>query len=124
MAGLQVDNAVNYANQVMNIVQQLRNLRAACVEIVTINGTTPLGNLWTVLKTAALNTDGTLGTADGSVTSTNPIDTRVYTAMSRAVKSGDLTNALQCIVDFDSFMAGSSLSANGARPANINAVSI
>src|SRR6185437_4356323 len=83
MATLQSDIAVNYANQVIGIVQQLRNLRAACAEIQTINSATPLGNFWNVLNTTALAADGALGTADGAPNTSHAIDTRVYPALSR-----------------------------------------
>lgn len=126
MPTLQSDIAVQYANQLIGLAQQLKNVRAAVAEIVTVNSVTPLGNLFTVLNTTALASDGTLGTADaaGSPNSGHPIDPRVYPALSRAVKSGDLTNALQLVVDFSSFMAGSAISSNGARPANIDAVAM
>lgn len=126
MPTLQSDIAVQYANQLIGLAQQLRSIRAAVSEIVTINATNPLGNLFTVLNTAALAADGSLGTADtpGTPVSGHPIDTRLYPGLSRAVKSGDLTNALQLVVDFNSFMAGTALSSNGARPANIDAVAM
>ncbi len=123
MARLASDIGVDYGNQIMSIAQQLRNIRAAVAEIVTINAANPLGNLWTTLGTTAVNADGTLGTADGSPNATHPIDPRAYPNLTRAVKSGDLTNGLQLIVDFQAFMAGTQVNANGARPANINAIS-
>lgn len=124
MATLTSDVAAQYANQVMGLVQQLRSLRVSVAELIVINANNPLGNLWTVLKTTALNADGTLGTADASVVSTDPIDPRVYAALSRAVKASDLTAALQILVDFNTFLQGTAVAANAARPAQMNAVSM
>lgn len=126
MATLQADIAVNYANQVMSITQQLRNVLAAITPITGVNATKPLGTLWTALQTTAVLADGTLGAADASQTpnAAHPIDPRIYTQLNRAVKSGDLTNALQVLVDFQAFMAGTleEPAGNGARAGNVNNV--
>lgn len=122
MARLTSDIAIDYANQIIALATQLRNIRALIAEIVTLNVTSPFGNLWATFATTNTNADGTLATADSTPNVAHPIDPRVYTGLTRAVKSGDLTNALQLIVDFQAFMAGTALVANGARPANINAV--
>jgi hypothetical protein len=126
MATLQSDTAVGYGNTVMLLVQQLRAIRAQAAEIVTLNATTPLGNLWNALSTTPLLVDGTLGVADTAQVPvlTHPIDTRVYTALNRAVKASDLSNALQELVDFVAFCAGTAIALNGARPSNTNAVSM
>lgn len=124
MAQLQSDLAVAYANQVMALVQQVRAIRQTVAEMVTINANNPLGNLWNVLKTTALAADGTLGTADGAVVAADPIDPRVYPAISRAVSQTALNNALQILVDLNTFCNGTALAANAARPAQIDAVSM
>lgn len=124
MPRLQSDIAVDYANQVMGCVQQLRNLLASITPITGLNATSPLGNLWTALQTTATLADGTLGTADAAQTpnSAHVIDTRIYTALGRDVKSGDLSNALAVLIDFQTFMAGGELVPNGARAGNVNNV--
>lgn len=124
MAQVQSDLAVSYANQVMSLIQQLRGMRQVIAELVTVNANNPLGNLWNVLRTTALAADGQLGTADGTVVAANPIDPRVYPAISRTASQTALNNALQILVDFNSFCAGSSLGANASRPAQIDAVAM
>lgn len=124
MAQLQSDLAVAYANQVMSLVQQLRGMRQTIAELVTVNTNNPLGNLWNVLKTTALATDGTLGAADTTVVAANPVDPRVYLSINRTVSQTALNNALQILVDLNTFCNGSALSANAARPAQIDAVAM
>ncbi len=125
MAQLQSDTAVIYANMVIGLVQQIRGMRSQVAEIVAINANTPLSaNFWNVLKTTALAADGTLGTADGSVVAGDPIDTRVYPALLRAVKQGDLSNALGILVDFNTFCNGTQVNANASRPGQINNVAM
>jgi hypothetical protein len=124
MSQLQSDTAITYANQTMNLVQQLRILRVSVAELMTINANNPLGNLWNPLKTTGTNADGTLGTADGTPVVTNPIDSRIYPALSREASATAIEAALQILVDFNTFLNGTALSANAARPAQINAVSM
>lgn len=126
MAQLTSDVAVANANQVMTLVQLLKQLRQQLAELVTVNANNPLGNLWNTLNTTAVLSDGELGTADaaGTPNAAHPIDPRVYPALSRLVKSSDLTNALQVLVDLQTFLAGTATTANAARPAQINAVSM
>ena len=124
MSFLQSDDAVTYVNQVCQLVGQIKAMRQTVAELITVNANNPIGNLWNVLKTTALNADGTLGTADGSVVAANPIDPRVYPALNRAVSQNALNNALQILVDFNTFCNGTQVAANAARPAQINAVSM
>lgn len=124
MATQQSDITVSYANQVQNLIQQICQIRDQAAALVAKNTTTPLGNMWNKLNTTPLLNDGNLGTADtqGTPVLADYIDPRVYPALNRTVKASDLTNGLQALVDFGSFCGGSALSANGARPGNLNAL--
>lgn len=125
MGVVQNDININYANEVISLVQQIRNMKAAIAELLAINSQVPLGNLWATLKTTAINSDGTLGTADsGSPIAANPIDSRVYTNLSRAVKLSALNDGLGVLVDFNAFCAGTSLTTQAARPAQIDNLSM
>lgn len=126
MATQQSDVAVTYANQVSNLVTQLRQIRKEVAEIVALNTAVPLGNLWNALNTAVLAADGAIGTADtpGTPVNAHYVDPRLYPAINRVMKNTDLTNALQVLVDFAAFCAGTSLATNGARPAQMDAVSM
>lgn len=126
MPRLQTDIAVDFANQTMALVAQIKSLRTQIAEIVKVNTDTPLGNFWTVLQTTPLLADGSLGTADAAQTpnAAHPIDTRIYVGLARAVKSGDLTNALQILVDLNTFCNGTQVNANSSRPGQINNVAL
>src|SRR5262252_5493135 len=116
-ATLQSDVTVNYANQVMSLVSQLRNLRAQIQDLLIVNTNNPLGTKWNALTTTLLNGDGSLGTVDGTPTSGHYVDSRVYPNLQRVVTNTNLTDALQILVDLNTFCAGTALSANAARPA-------
>lgn len=126
MSRIQTDIAVDAANQVIGIVNQIRALRTQIAELVKVNTDTPLGNFWTVLQTTAILADGSLGTADAAQTpnAAHPIDTRIYVGLARAVKSGDLTNALQICVDLNAFCNGTQVNAAAGRPGQINNVAL
>lgn len=120
----QSDIAINYANQVMNLVQQIANVRTATATLIGINAVVPLGNFWNALNTTALNADGSLGTADNSPVNGHYIDSRIYTNINRTVKNTDLSNALQVLSEFNTFCSGADTSSDGARPAFIDNVSL
>jgi len=120
----QSDISINYANQVIGLVQQIANLRASVSNFLTINTVNPLGTLWNDLNTTVLNGDGSLGTADQSPVSGHYVDPRVYTALNRTVKNTDLANALQVVSEFNTFCSGADTPSDGARPAFINAVAM
>lgn len=125
MATLQSDIGISYANQIIQIVQQLRAIRAMCAEIQVINTNTPLGNLWNALNTTALNADGTLGAADATPNNAHPIDTRVYTQLTRGqVSATQLASGLTLVLNVNGLLAGSSISSNLATPGTVDALSM
>lgn len=125
MATLQSDLAINYANQIISLVQQMRNLRTTAAEIQAINTNTPLGNLWNVLSTTALSADGGLGAPNASPNTANPIDTRVYPTLTRGqVSANTLANGLALVISFVNLMNGQAITANGATPATVNTLSM
>lgn len=124
MSVLQSDVAVNNSNQVITLVQQMAALGKQAAAIMAVNTSSPIANLWNVLNTTVLASDGTLGTADGTPNTAHPVDPRVYPAISRTVSPTGLTQALQVLADFNTFMAGTAVSANAARPAQVNAVAM
>jgi hypothetical protein len=121
-AVLPSDVAVSQVNSIQSLVAQLNGILANVRTIVAVNASNPMGNNWNALNTTALAGDGTLGTADGTPNTAHKIDSRVYTALNRAVSATDATNGLQCLVDFNAFMNGTAVSANAARPAQVNAL--
>jgi hypothetical protein len=116
------DQAVTYANSVASICQQIRNLQGQIQNLLTVNTNDPLGTKWNALQTTALTADGQFGTADGTPNTAHNIDGRVYANLGRSASATAYGQALQVIVDFNTFVTGGALSANSARPAQIDAV--
>jgi hypothetical protein len=126
MATQPSDVAINYANQVINMVKQLQGLRASLADLLVVNTNNPLGNQWNVLNTTALTSDGQVGTADTPGTPVNGhyIDPRLYPAIGRLVKNTDLANGLSLLVSLNSFLAGTQINAAGTTPAFIDALAM
>lgn len=124
MARLASDIAIDKANAVDAMVQQIFNLKNQVAAIVAENAVNPLGTRWATLTTTAVATDGAVGTVDGSPNAAHVIDPRVYASIARTVSPNDLAAALQVLVDFNTFCAGTQVNANAARPAQINAVAL
>ncbi len=124
MSKQQSDIAVDYANQIQSMVQQIANLRAQVNSFLAINAVGPVGNLVNALNTTPLLADGSLGTADtlGTPVSGHYVDPRIYPNLGRVVKNTDLTNGIGVLTDFQTWSAGTSLATNGARPGQINAL--
>lgn len=124
MATTHEDVAINEANIIMSLVGQIKGIRAAAAEMVTINAANPFGSAWNILNTTVLSSDGGLGTADTPGTPVNGhyIDPRLYPNIARLITNTDLANALQIIVDFQAFCAGTAVASTPGRPAAMDAV--
>jgi len=99
--------------------QQILELKKRVAALVTENGVSPIGNRWATLTTTAVATDGGLGTVDGAPNAAHVIDPRVYPNITRTVSPNDLNNALQILVDFNTFNAGTQVNANASRPGQL-----
>lgn len=121
MATTPADLTVSQANQVISLCTQLVQLRNQIAPLIAVNAVTPLQAKWQALKTTAMTSDGQLGTADsGAPVQTNPIDPRVYLVLNRAISSADLGAALQVLFDLNTFLLGTAVGTNLARPAQLN----
>jgi hypothetical protein len=101
--------ALNAANSLMSIAQQLAALRATINQFVTQYNSEGYGTTWGNLATCAQNSDGSLGTADGSPTSGHPIDNRVYTTLNKAVPATALTSGVTLIQQLQNFFGNSAV---------------
>jgi hypothetical protein len=87
-ATIQVANLlISEANQIISLYNSHVALKAQWTE-------QGIANLLNALATAALNTDGSFGTADGSPNVAHPIDTRVAAnaALTKSLSSNQLTS--------------------------------
>jgi hypothetical protein len=105
------------ANQCIAIMGQFQALWATVNEFVTQYNDQATSTTWAAMSTTAQASDGTLGTADGTPNTAHPIDTRVYTALNRAISDTNLVNAVALMQAFQNFLTSGTVTA-----ANRNAV--
>jgi hypothetical protein len=99
--------AVNAANALGDlIVNQLLTLRSAVNEYVTKYNDANFSAVWNALPTAPANTDGSLGTADGSPNVAHPIDTRVVSTLRYPRSADDYVNAVAALQALQNFFTG------------------
>jgi hypothetical protein len=104
------DKAISQANALISLVGQFQSLRSAVNEYVNQYNSEAYNTVWNALATAAQNTDGSLGTADGTPNVAHPIDTRVVTALSRAVSANQLISAVTYFMDYQKFLTNQAVS--------------
>lgn len=96
MATTQLDQAISGANQLINLMGVFKGFRQQLNDFVTAQNSEGWQTIWANLATAAANSDGSLGAADGSPNVAHPIDTRVstQTALAKSVSKTKLTNGV------------------------------
>ncbi len=104
------DQAISAANQVVGLMQTFKGLRQAVNDFVTQYNSEGYATVWQSFKTAPLNADGSLGTADNSPNTANPVDTRQYAALQKAVSATQLVNGVAMLEAFQAFLTNSSVS--------------
>lgn len=82
--------ALQIANSLINLGQNFYQLENQINLLSTQFMQLTLGTVLGAMATTAVNTDGSLGTADPSPVSGHVIDTRVLTGLSRAISATDL----------------------------------
>lgn len=101
---------VNAANQLMSLYQQMTVLDAAWTD----DG---VANVLAAMGTVALNTDGSLGAADGAPNIANPLNPATYPALSRAISSNQIGQLKTILDGVVGYVNGSAVSTQAsARP--------
>lgn len=90
MSATPQSQAVSLANTILSIDAQIASLFAQANQVIALWSDTGAEAVVNALPTAALNADGTLGTADGTPNTAHVIDTRVVTALTRAISAADV----------------------------------
>lgn len=105
MAATPQSQAINGANDLLFIMQQIQSARAAADNWLKQYTASNYSAAWNAMATAPQNTDGSLGTADGSPNNTHPIDTRLAGAANLVVplSSNNLVNGAALITALDAF---------------------
>jgi hypothetical protein len=111
------------ANTIIGLTQSLQALylqiRAAS-EAWTDDAT---ANQLNALPTAPYKTDGSLGTADTTPNTANPIDTRIITTLSRTVSANSVASMLTILQNVKTYVEGGAVAATpGVRAILNNAV--
>lgn len=114
MADTKQTKAIAAANGIIGIAQQLAILRSNINAFVVPYNSEGYSTVWNNLATAALNTDGSLGTADSTPNVSHPIDTRVAanTNLAKAVSATQLINAVAMIEQLQNFFTNLAVTQN------------
>lgn len=104
------------ANQIINLTNTLHGIGGQIAELSALWTNISAATKLNAFPTAALTTTGGLGTADGTPSTSNPINTGVApgTALSRAISSNNIAGLLTYLQGVQSAIGGSAVSANGA----------
>lgn len=105
MAATPQSQAVNLANDLLSVAQQLQAARGAVDDFLRKYTALNLSAVWDALPTAAQNTDGSLGAADGTPNNAHPIDTRVVSGLNIPLSANNLVNCVALFQALDSFFA-------------------
>ncbi|HLW67827.1 MAG TPA: hypothetical protein VKS79_21090 [Gemmataceae bacterium] len=97
-------SAITEANNLIALMKQIQALRPAWNDFITRYNSEGWAAIWQALPTAALNGDGSLGTADGSPNAFHPIDTRIVTTLNKSVSKAQLTNGVVLLQQLQNFM--------------------
>lgn len=114
----QQDQAIAVANQMFSLVAQANAMQAQIGALHTTWTNLSTATKLNACATAALLTTGGLGTADGSPTVTNPIDTRVsgQATLSKAMSANNIASIDTYLQGVQQCINGTAVSANGAAP--------
>lgn len=114
MADTKQTKAIAAANGIIGIAQQLSSLRSTINAFVAPYNSEGYSTVWNNLATAALNADGSLGTADASPNTSHPIDTRVAAnqGLLKAVSATQLVNAVAMIEQLQNFFGNLAVTQN------------
>lgn len=121
MAATQQSQSIQVANNLcaaasnfLAVFQQMVGLDAAWTD----NG---VAAVLAALPTAALNADGSLGTADGSPNVAHPIDTRIVTSLQHMLSSNQIGSLKTILDELVSYVNGSAVATQAGARAIINA---
>lgn len=122
MPATKQSQAVNAANALANLMVSVQSLRTQAKDFVQQYSNQSYVAVWNALPTAPVNADGSLGTADGSPVTSNPIDTRIVTALNKSVSATGYANAEAVLTAFLTMLDGSAAVAQLNRGASVDAL--
>src|SRR4029077_14269975 len=121
MAATPQSQAINGANDLLFVMQQLQQVRATVDNYVRQYTASNYSAAWNAAATAAQNTDGSLGTADGTPNTAHPIHTRLAGAanLSIPISAANLVNGVALLQALQAFFTNGAV-ATSNRDAVLN----
>lgn len=95
--------AVDAANELISLAQQARTLSDNTDAFLKRNTSEAYGAIWGAMQTAAVNSDGSIGTVDSNPVTTHPIVGPALSPINRS--SNTLALGLQFLTDYQTFVA-------------------
>ncbi len=114
-----LDQAISGANALIGIMKQLKAVRLAANDFVTQYTSEGFSTTWGAMATAAVNADGSLGTADGTPTAGHPIDNRVTNlgALATSVTAAQLVAGVTALLNLQKYFTNQAV---GTANYNVN----
>jgi hypothetical protein len=105
----QQTEVINLLNDIGNLVASIQapnGVREQVDDIVRKWNSVGALTIVNALATAPANTDGSLGTADGSPNNAHPIDTRIYASLLYPRSANDFANAVTAFQALQNYFTG------------------
>lgn len=122
MAATPQTQAIQAANQLMSLSQQLLQIYQQMVVFDAVWTDDNISNIVAAMTTTTLNADGSAGAADGAPNTAHPISLTTYPSMSRAVSSTQLAQAKTIMDGIVNYVGGQAVSTQAGARAILNAV--
>lgn len=122
MSATQNSQAIQVANQLISLSQQLMGIYQQMVILDAAWTDDAVATIIAALGTTALNADGTPGTADGSPNAAHPINLATYPTLLRAVSSTQIAQAKSIMDGIVAYVGGQAVSTQAGARAILNAV--
>jgi hypothetical protein len=106
MAATPNSQTIAQANLIISTAQQMLSLYQTMLALDASWTDDGVATALATLNTVAVNSDGTLGTADGTPNSAHPINPAIYPTITRAVSVNQLTLAKTIMDGFVSYIGG------------------
>jgi hypothetical protein len=117
----QQTQAIQNVNTIISLAQQLLALSTSITSINNAWQDDGTANVINAMGTQALNTDGSLGAADGSPNNAHPMNLTTYPTLSRAISANQVASLLTVLNNIPVYVSGSSVSATAGVRGILNA---
>jgi len=122
MSATPQSQAIQVANQLMSLSQQLLGIYQQMVILDAAWSDDAVATIVAAMATTALNADGSPGTADGTPNVAHPINLVTYPSLQRAVSSTQIAQAKTIMDGIVNYVGGSAVTTQAGARAILNAV--